>query len=83
MIPINKRKISVCILLSILTLGIYLIYWNYLMVKNTRAIEKDKSNCTGEMLCLIFVPFYSLYWWFSRGKMVRENVEEGQNYEGK
>ena len=69
---INKRKIGVCILLSIVTLGIYQIYWEYLLVKNTKAIRKDESSCTGEMLCLIFVPFYSLFWWFTRGKIVKD-----------
>jgi|GEM_PF-629345 len=76
MIPINKRKIGVCILLSIVTFGIYQIYWEYLLVKNTRAIQKDKSNCTGEMLCLVFVPFYSLFWWFTRGKTVKDKFAE-------
>ena len=76
MIPVNKRKISVCILLSIVTFRIYQIYWGYLLVKNTRAIQNDKSSCIGEMLCLMFVPFYSLYWWFSRGKMVKDRFAE-------
>ena len=76
MIPINKRKIGVCILLSIVTLGIYMIYWEYLLVKNTRAIQKDESSCLGEMLLLIFVPFYSLYWWYTRGKIVKEKFAE-------
>ena len=71
MIPVNKRKIVVCILLSIVTLGIYQIYWQYLLVKNTRAIQEDNSSCIGEMLCLMFVPFYSLLWWFTRGKIIR------------
>ena len=76
MIPINKRRIGVCILLAFLTVGIYSMYWEYLLVKNTRAIKKDKSSCTGEMLCLFFVPFYSLYWWFTRGKMVRDEFSK-------
>ena len=76
MIPINKRKIGVCILLSFVTFGIYTIYWQYLLVKNTRAIQKDESNCTGEMLCILFVPFYSLFWWFTRGKIVKDRFTE-------
>ena len=72
MIPINKRNIVTSILLSIVPVGIYLIYWEYLLVKNVRAIQKDNSSCTGEMMCLIFVPFYSLYWWFTRGKIVKD-----------
>ncbi len=70
---INKRNIATSILLSIVTFGIYFIYWEYLLVKNTRAIKKDDSSCTGEMLCLIFVPFYSLYWWFTRGKILKDD----------
>ena len=76
LIPINRRKIVVCILLSIATLGIYQIYWLYLLVKNTRAIQKDESSCTGEMLCLILVPFYSLFWWFTKGKIVKDKFAE-------
>ena len=73
MIPVNKRKIGVCILLSILTFGLYQIYWGYLLVKNTRAIQKDESSCTGEMLCLLFVPFYSVYWGYAKGKQMYED----------
>jgi len=76
MITVNKRKVSSCILLSIITFGIYCIYWQYLLVKNTKAIKKDDSKCTKEMLCLIFIPFYSIYWWFTRGKAVKDGFAE-------
>ena len=65
-----------CILLSIITCGIYGIYWMYLLVKNTRSIQKNTDHCKGEMLCLIFVPFYSLYWWYTRGEKVRQGFAE-------
>ena len=73
---INKSSISASILLSLFTFGIYSIYWKYLLVKNTRVIKGDDSSCTGEMLCLIFVPFYSLYWWFTRGRLVRDEFSK-------
>ena len=44
MIPINKRNIATSIILSFVTLGIYLIYWEYLLVKNIRVIKKDESS---------------------------------------
>ncbi len=72
MIQINKRNIRTSILLSFVTFGVYLIYWEYLLVKNTRVIKNDESSCTKEMLCLVLVPFYSLYWWFTRGKLVKD-----------
>ena len=76
MIPIYKRKIISCIFLSIITLGIYKIYWMYLLVKNTRAMQGDTSKCTKEMLCLLFVPFYSLFWWVTRGHIVSQTFAE-------
>ena len=76
MIPINKRKIGVCILLSIVTFGFYITYWACLLVENTRAIQKNDSSCTGEILCLVCVLFYSLFWWFTRGKIVRDKFAE-------
>jgi hypothetical protein len=82
MSQINKRSIGVCILLSIITLGIYGIYWLYLLVKNTRSIQKNTTSCTGEMLCLIFVPFYSLYWWYTRGEKVKQEFSQ-HNYASK
>ena len=72
MIPISKRSIIICITLSIVTLGLFFIYWEYLLVKNIRAIQKNESSCSGEMLCLVLVPFYHLYWWFTRGKIVKD-----------
>jgi len=77
-IKINKRSIVGCILLSIITLGIYGIYWMYLLVKNTRSIQKDTYSCTEEVLCLIFVPFYSIYWWYTRGKKVKQSFKENK-----
>ena len=76
MLPVRKRKIGVCILLSIITLGIYAIYWQYLLVKNVRATQRDRFSCVGEMSCLIFIPFYSVYWWYTRGKTVKKEFEE-------
>ena len=80
--PFNILQSSfgkICILLSIITFGIYGIYWLYLLVKNTRSIQKNTTSCTGEMLCLIFVPFYSLYWWYTRGEKVKQEFSQ-HNY---
>ena len=75
MIPIYKRKVGICILLSIITGGIYAIFWMYLLVKNVRALKQDNSSCTEEMLCLLFVPFYALYWWYTRGNDVKSLLD--------
>ncbi len=76
MISVNKRKIGVSIILSILTFGIYQIYWMHLLVKNTRIAKGEDTRCVKELLCVLFVPFYSTYWWITRGKVVEERLKE-------
>lgn len=72
---LNKRSPAACILLSIFTLGLYGIYWMYLLAENTHIVQNSKEGCAGEMLCLIFIPFYSLYWWYTRGQIVKSSVK--------
>ena len=76
---INKKNISECVILSVVTLGIYGIYWQYLLVKNIYSIQRNTNSCAEELLCLIFVPFYSIYWWYTRGEDVKQKLTD-QNY---
>ena len=66
-------------LFTCLTLGIFGIYWIYLLVKNTRLVQGREGSCAGEVLCLLFVPFYSNYWWYTRGQAVKA-ILEGESY---
>lgn len=75
MIEINKRSVGMCILLSIVTFGLYNLYWMYLLIRNTRSVQNESSDCAGEFLCYLFVPFYAIYWWYTRGKRVRSAFE--------
>ncbi len=68
----ERRSIAVCILLSFFTFGIYLIYWKYTLCKKVRAWCGEPENCGGEAACLVLVPFYSLYWMYTRGKKIWE-----------
>ena len=76
---INKRHIAKSILLTILTLGIYGIYWMYLLVKNVHSLENSSDRCVKEMLCIVFVPFYSVFWWYTRGEKVKHEFSKIDN----
>ena len=67
---LEKKSIVACILLSIFTLGIYGLVWEYALCKKTRILNNEPADCAGEFLCLILVPFYSLYWFYTRGKKI-------------
>ena len=75
-ISLTKRKVEVCILLSVLTCGLFAIYWMSLLVKNVRALKHDYGSITVEMLCIVFLPFYAPYWWYTRGNDVKRLLEE-------
>ena len=75
-IPIVKKSVAKAVLLSFLTLGGYFIYWEYLLVRNAKAVKGDGTGCVKELLCLVFVPFYLPYWLFSRGRSVGREFEK-------
>ena len=79
MIEFKKKKVGISLLLTIVTAGIYGIYWMYVLVSNTRAINK-KSGAIGELLCILLIPFYALYWWYSRGNDVGWYFTENRRY---
>ncbi len=70
---ISSQSILVSILLTLLTCGLYSVLWQYSLMKNVRILQGGGGNCIGEMLLYYFVPFYALYWWYSRGHIVRRD----------
>jgi len=63
---LEKKSIAVCIILSIVTFGIYSIYWLYTFVKKIKLLNGEEPNCVGEVLLNLFIPFYFLYWVYTR-----------------
>lgn len=73
---INKSSVGACVLFSVISFGMFILYWQYLLVRNTKVIKNDDSSCAEEMLCWFLVPFYGVYWWFTRGRQVKETLAE-------
>ncbi len=74
MSTIEKRKIGAAIVWSLVTCGIYYFWWKYQLVKSVRILQESTKSFVGEFICFAFVPFYSLYWWYSRGEVVRGKI---------
>ena len=64
------KSIAACILLSLITCGIYQLFWAYSLCKSIRRLNGEPETCVGEFLCLTFVPFYGLYWMYTRGEKI-------------
>lgn len=66
-----KRSIASCIILSLVTCGIYTIFW-WINIQNEFA-TKNNDNANGGMvvfLSIITCGIYSLIWFYQMGKNV-------------
>lgn len=77
-------SIAKLVILTFVTLGIYGLVWKYRLMRNVRILSFEETNCTGEFLLFLFVPFYSLYWYATRGSRISESARmQGRTIENK
>lgn len=67
---IKERSIAVSIILSIVTCGIYGIYWFICMVNDTNTVAEvnDKSGVVVFLLSLVTCGIYMYYWAYRQGE---------------
>jgi hypothetical protein len=71
--PLQEEKsIAACILLSFVTFGIYQICWIHSICKKIKVLNGEDPSCAGEVCLILFIPFYNIYWMFTRGKKLAE-----------
>lgn len=71
----KNRSIGVCILLSIVTCGIYGIVWLVQMVDELNAASSEpnaQSGITVFLLSLVTCSIYQLYWLYKAGQQVNK-----------
>ncbi|MBR4359761.1 MAG: DUF4234 domain-containing protein [Clostridia bacterium] len=72
---IKNRSIPVCVILSIVTLGIYGIYWFVVMTNESNALAPKNATASGGkafLFTLITFGIYSIYWNYKLGAKVDE-----------
>lgn len=77
---IEQRNIALCIVLSIVTCGIYGIYWFICLSNdaNTASGTFGTSGGTAFVLTLITCGIYGLYWAYKQG----EKIDSAKNSRG-
>lgn len=71
--PIRKRSIVTCILLSIVTCGIYGIYWTVCLVNDLNTASGTPQDTSGGvvfLLSLVTCGIYMYYWMYKAGEKV-------------
>ena len=78
---IKRRNLFLCILFSIITCGIYAIYWFVVLTNDTNKLAQSKTASGGLafLFTIITCGIYGLYWSYKLGKKVGE-IEGGSNH---
>lgn len=68
-----KRNIGLCIVFSLLTCGIYALYWMYKLTEETNSLSGDSSTSPGLVILLSIVTcgIYTFYWAYKMGKQLQ------------
>lgn len=71
-----RRNVGSCVILTILTCGIFGIVWLVKICKDLGRLHGDENPVGSEVLLYLFVPFYSVYWGYSKGKQMYEDSKK-------
>ena len=69
--PITKRNLATCIILSIVTCGIYSLYWFIVVTDDAKNVSNDVSGASGGtalLLSIVTCGIYGLYWAYKQGE---------------
>lgn len=69
---IKERNIALCIILSLVTCGIYGLYWYVCLTNdtNTAAGTGSPSGIVALLLTLVTCNLYSIYWGYKQGEKI-------------
>ncbi len=71
--PINQRNIGVSVILSIVTCGIYGLYWFIVLTDDTKNVSQDVQGASGGvalLLTLVTCGIYGYYWAYKQGERI-------------
>ncbi len=78
-VKLPERNIVVCILLSLITCGIYGIYWFIVMTDESNMVS-DEQTASGGMAFLFTIITCGIYFYYWNYKMGQKLHQAGQKY---
>lgn len=70
-VMIERRNIAVCIVLTLVTCGIYGIYWIVCLTNDVNTVSGDVNGTSGGMVVLLTIVtcgIYGVYWAYKQGE---------------
>lgn len=71
----KQRSVGVSILLSVVTCGIYGLYWLYQLAEDVNTVTQRPNATSGGMVLLLNIVtcgIYGFYWFFKAGEAMDE-----------
>lgn len=68
---VEQRNVIMCIVWSILTLGLYDIYWIYALTNDINEMSEEEGRTSGGMVILLTIVtfgLYAIYWAYAQGE---------------
>lgn len=79
---VQRRSIGLCIVLSIVTCGLYTLYWLYCMAEDVNLVTARPNAPSGGFVLLLTIvtcDIYGLYWLYRAGDdLDRRRMDQGQ-----
>ena len=79
---LQERSLATCIILSIVTCGLYSFYWLYTLTEDTNRFSGDPNPTSGGMAILyglLTCGIYYYYWYYKRGEII-DNYMASRGY---
>lgn len=71
----KERDIVLCVLFTIFSLGIYAVYWLYIVTEEANGLSENENNYAGGGLTIIFaivtLGVYLWYWAYRMGERIQ------------
>ncbi|MCR5703952.1 MAG: DUF4234 domain-containing protein [Eubacterium sp.] len=70
---ITQRNVAVCIILSIVTCGLYGLYWLICLNNDTNTLAGNSNGTSGGVVVLLSIitcGIYLLYWLYKQGETI-------------
>ncbi len=75
MIQVNKRDIVISILLSIVTCGLFMLYWQYCLARDVNEVTDHRDDTSAGMVLILSIVtcgIYKFYWLYRTGEKLDE-----------
>ena len=81
MIMVKKRDLAICIILSIVTCGIYGLYWFVCLNDDSNKVSNEQNPTSGGialLLSIVTCGIYMFYWMYKHGeKLDQASAQRG------